>query len=121
MEEEEESEENKEILAKLTLNEKESQKTLTRLAEHLSRYKVITKEMAIKALVKTSKIRTDVDNRIIADYLSKNYDYFQKIKETSHKKFLKLISVINFETYLPNELIMNINYDEDKFFIVFGF
>ena len=118
MEEEEESEDSQDILTKLTLNEDDI-KSKVKLAEHLSRYKVITKEMVLRAIVKEPKARTDVDNRIIADYLTKNYDYFQKIKETSHKKFLKLISVINFETYLPNELIMNINYDEDKFFIVF--
>lgn len=119
MEEEEESEENREIERVITMKEKEELKSPSKLAQHLSRYKIITKDMVLKILVKNSKTRTDVENRIIADYLSKNYDYFQKIKETSHKRFLKLISVLSFETYLPNELIININFDEDKFFIVF--
>ena len=117
MEEEEDSEENREI--QKTLKEREEIKSPTKLAEHLSRYKTITKDMVLNILTKNSKSRTDVENRIIADYLSKNYEYFDKIKQTSHKRFLKLISVLSFETYLPNELIININFDEDKFFIVF--
>ena len=117
MEEEEDSEENREI--QKTLKEREEIKSPSKLAEHLSRYKTITKDMVLKILAKNSRARTDVENRIIADYLSKNYEYFDKIKQTSHKRFLKLISVISFETYLPNELIININFDEDKFFIVF--
>ena len=118
MEEEDENEDIQELEEKLPKNDR-LEKSPTKLAEHLSRYKIITKDMALKVLTKKSKMRTDVDNRIIADYLSKNYEYFQKIKETSNKRFLKLISVLNFETYIQNELIMNINYDEDKFFIVF--
>ena len=116
MEEEEDSEE-KEIQKKLTLyDEGEITKKIT---QHFSRYKVITKDDVLRILEKNTKSRTDVENRMIADYLSHNYDYFKKIKETSQKRFLKLISVIHFETYLPNELIININFDEDKFFVVF--
>ena len=118
MEEEEENEDSQDLLEKLPLKDK-IEKSPTKLAEHLSRYKIITKDMVLKILTKKSKTRTDVDNRIIADYLSKNFEYFQKIKETSNKRFLKLVSVLSFEIYLQNELIMNINYDEDKFFIVF--
>ena len=118
MEEEDENEDSQDLLEKLPIDDK-IEKSPTKLAEHLSRYKNITKDMVLKILIKNSKTRTDVDNRIIADYLSKNFEYFKKIKETSNKRFLKLISVLSFETYLQNELIMNINYDEDKFFIVF--
>jgi len=116
--EEEEDSDDREIQKKLTLNQDE-EKIHTKLTEHFSRYKNITKDMVLKILIKTPKSRTDVENRMIADYLSKNYDYFKKIKETSQKRFLKLISVISFETFNPNELIININYDEDKFFVVF--
>ena len=115
--EEEEDSEDKEIQKKLTLyNEGEITKKIT---QHFSRYKVITKDDILKILEKNTKSRTDVENRMIADYLSHNYDYFKKIKETSQKRYLKLISVLNFETFLPNELIININFDEDKFFVVF--
>ena len=118
MEEEEESEDSQDLLTKLSLNE-DTKKSPIKLAEHLSRFKVITKDMVLQILAKNSKTRTDVDNRIIADYLSKNYEYFQKIKEESQKRFLKLINVLRFESYLPNELIINVNYEEDRFFIVF--
>ena len=115
--EEEEDSEDKEIQRILTV--KDEGEIKTKVTQHFSRYKVITKDMILKILVKNSKTRTDVENRMIADYLSHNYDYFHKIKETSQKRFLKLINVLSFETYLPNELIININFDEDKFFIIF--
>ena len=115
--EEEEDSEDKEIQRILTV--KDEGEIKTKMTQHFSRYKVITKDMILKILVKNSKTRTDVENRMIADYLSHNYDYFHKIKETSQKRFLKLINVLSFETYLPNELIININFDEDKFFIIF--
>ena len=115
---EEEDSEDKRIEKKLTISN-ESEQTTGKITQHFSRYKTITKEMVLKMLVKHCKSRTDVENRMIADYLSHNFEYFKKIKETNQKKFLKLISVLGFETYLPNELIININFEEDKFFIVF--
>ena len=115
--EEEEDSEDKEIQKKLNLKEEDEIKT--KVTSHFSRYKTITKDDILKILTKNTKTRTDVENRMIADYLSHNYEYFKKIKETSQKRFLKLINVLRFETYLPNELIININFDEDRFFIVF--
>ena len=114
---EDEDSEDKEIQKILTA--KDEDEITKKITKHFSRYKIITKEMILKILIKNCKIRTDVENRMIADYLSHNYDYFHKIKQTSQKRFLKLINVLSFETYLPNELIININFDEDKFFIVF--
>ena len=90
MEEEEESEENKEINKRI-VSEEIFKKVHKRLAEHLSRFKDISKEMVEKILYKTPKSRTDVENRIVADYLSKNIEYFNSIKENNHSKFLKLI------------------------------
>ena len=117
MEEEEDSEE-KEIERKLTAKN-ENEPIVTKITQHFSRYKTITKEIVLKSLIKQYKIRTDVENRMIADYLSHNYDYFKRIKETNQKQFLKLISVLSFETYLPGDLIINVDYEEDKFFILF--
>ena len=117
MEEEEDSEE-KEIERKLTAKN-EDEPIVTKITQHFSRYKTITKEIVLKSLIKQYKIRTDVENRMIADYLSHNYDYFKRIKETNQKQFLKLISVLSFETYLPGDLIINVDYEEDKFFILF--
>lgn len=51
MEEEEESEENREIERVITMKEKEELKSPSKLAQHLSRYKIITKDMALKILV----------------------------------------------------------------------
>ena len=118
MEEEEESEENKEIHKKIE-SEEIFKKVNKKLAEHLSRFREITKEMVEKILYKIPKSRTDVENRIVADYLSKNIEYFNSIKENNHSKFLKLIAVLNFEHYLPGRIIMDLYFDDDKFFIVF--
>jgi len=118
MEEEEESEENKEIHKKI-VSEEIFKKVNKKLAEHLSRFREITKEMVEKILYKVPKSRTDVENRIVADYLSKNIEYFNSIKENNHSKFLKLIAVLNFEHYLPGRIIMDLYFDDDKFFIVF--
>ena len=118
MEEDEDSEEKKEIQHKLQ-NENIFNKSPKKLAEHLSRFKVITQEMVEKILYKAPKSRTDVENRVVADYLSKNIEYFNSIKENSHSKFLKLIAVLSFEHYLPGQIIMDLYFEEDKFFIVF--
>ena len=118
MDEEEESEENKEIHKKIA-SEEIFKKVNKKLAEHLSRFREITKEMVEKILYKIPKSRTDVENRIVADYLSKNIEYFNSIKENNHSKFLKLIAVLNFEHYLPGRIIMDLYFDDDKFFIVF--
>ena len=117
-EDEEDSEENKEIQEELILK-KDTSKKYKKLAQNLSRYSTITKEMVIKILYKTPKLRTDVENRIVADYLSKNIEYFSTIKENSQDRFLKLIAILNLEHYLPGNIIMDLYFEEDKFFIVF--
>ena len=117
-EEEEDSEEKNEIQNRLE-SEDFFKKPSKKLAEHLSRFKEITKEMVEKILYKAPKSRTDVENRIVADYLTKNIEYFNSLKENSHSKFLKLIAVLHFEHYLPRRIIMDLNFEEDKFFIVF--
>ena len=118
MEEDEESEESKEIKKHIETNNIFI-KSPKKLAEHLSRFKVITREMVVKILYATPKSRTDVENRVVADYLSQNYEYFNSIKENNQARFLKLIAVLNFEHFLPGNIIMDLNFEEDKFFIVF--
>ena len=118
MEEDEESEESKEIKKHIETNNIFI-KSPKKLAEHLSRFKVITREMVVKILYVTPKSRSDVENRAVADYLSQNYEYFNSIKENNQARFLKLIAVLNFEHFLPGNIIMDLNFEEDKFFIVF--
>ena len=118
MEEEEDSEENRELRRRLA-SEEFIPKSPKRLAEHLSRLREITKEMVEKILYQAPKSRTDVDNRAVADYLSKNISYFSSIKESSHSKFLKLVAALNFEYYLPGRTIMDLDFEDDKFFIIF--
>ena len=118
MEEEEDSEETRELKKRIT-SDSIFKKSPKKLAEHLSRFRKITKEMVIKILYTMPKSRTDVENRIVADYLSKNIEYFNSIKENNQERFLKLIAVLNFEHYLPGNIVMDLYFEEDKFFIVF--
>ena len=99
MEEEEDSEESKELKKRIT-SDSIFKKSPKKLAEHLSRFRKISREMVVKILYTVPKSRTDVENRIVADYLSKNIEYFNSIKESSQDRFLKLIAVLNFEHYL---------------------
>ena len=118
MEEEEDSEESKELKKRIT-SDSIFKKSPKKLAEHLSRFRKISREMVVKILYTVPKSRTDVENRIVADYLSKNIEYFNSIKESSQDRFLKLIAVLNFEHYLPGNIVMDLYFEEDKFFIVF--
>ena len=117
-EEEEDSEESKELKKRIT-SDSIFKKSPKKLAEHLSRFRKISMEMVVKILYAVPKSRTDVENRIVADYLSKNIEYFNSIKESSQDRFLKLIAVLNFEHYLPGNIVMDLYFEEDKFFIVF--
>ena len=85
----------------------------------LSRYKIINTEDVIKILQKDVKYRLDVENRMVGDYLSKNFTYFGDLKKLSISRYIKLIRVLTLEVYEANSII--INYDEilDKFYVVF--
>ena len=92
---------------------------LAKAPKHLSRFKNITQDQVIKILSKNKKLRIDVENRIVADYLTDHFDYFNQIIKSSRERFLKLISVLNFETVPSNTIIINIGEDNNNFYVLF--
>ena len=64
----------------------------------LSRYKIINTEDVIKILQKDVKYRLDVENRMVGDYLSKNFTYFGDLKKLSISRYIKLIRVLTLLT-----------------------
>jgi len=83
-----------------------------------SRFKIISQEQLIKLLSKNRKNRIDIENRMIADYLTQRFSYFYQIKITNKERFLKLISVLNLENISSNEIIINIGEDNNNFYVV---
>ena len=83
-----------------------------------SRFKKISQEQLIKLLSKNRKNRIDIENRMIADYLTQRFSYFYQIKITNKERFLKLISVLNLENISSNEVIINIGEDNNNFYVV---
>ena len=92
---------------------------MPKFAKNLSRFKNITQEQVLKLLSKNKKSRIDVENRMIADYLTQHYQYFNQIKDSSRERFLKLISVLSLENVSPNEIIINIGKENNNFYVIF--
>ena len=92
---------------------------LAKFSKHFSRFRNITQEQIIKILSKDKKARIDIENRMIADYLTDHFDYFNQIKQSSRERYLKLISVLNFENIPSNTIIINIGEENNNFYVIF--
>ena len=88
-------------------------------SKHLSRFRNITQDQVIKILNKDKKLRIDIENRLVADYLTEHFDYFEQIKESSSERFLKLISVLDLEIISSNTIIINVNEENNNFYVLF--
>ena len=93
--------------------------SITNLEFFLSSYKKITSQNVLTILSKNKKIRMDIENRMVADYLSKKYKYFQKIKEETKIGYLKLIPALRYETIQADEFIINIGDENNNLYIIF--
>ena len=89
-----------------------------KFSRRLSRFKVISHEQLIKLLSKNKKNRIDIENRMIADYLTQRFSYFFQIKLSNKERFLKLISVLNLENISSNEIIINIGEENNNFYVI---
>ena len=67
-------------------------------------------------LEKDKRIKADIIR--IKDYLSTHIDYFKNLLDQSEEKLLKLIPLLNFEVFKPNERIMNFGEEGDKCYIL---
>ena len=85
----------------------------------LSKYTEIKTEDVIKILQKDGKYRLDVENRMVADYLSSNFAYFRDLKKLSISRYIKLIRILSLEVYEANSIIINYGEIIDKFYVIF--
>ena len=84
----------------------------------LSRYKKISPQTIYVILSKNKNLRLDIENRMLADYLSKKFNYFKKIKDISKIGYLKLMSALKFEKIKANEIIINIGDENNNSYII---
>ena len=63
-------------------------------------------------------LKTQKDIKELKDYLSSNYDYFKNLFKQSEERFLKLIPLLRYEIFQPNEHIMNFGDEGDKCYIL---
>ena len=92
--------------------EKERQKKLEAEREK-EELKKVTK---ILKLDKDKKSKDDI--KILKDYLSTHYDYFKNLLKQSEERFLKLITLLKYETFNANERIMNFGEEGDKCYVL---
>ena len=92
--------------------EKERQKRLDKEKEKLE------KKNMIKLLKLPRDQKTKEIIKSLKDYLSAHYDYFTNLAKQSEERFLKLIPLLKYETYKPNERIMNFGEVGDKCYIL---
>ena len=79
----------------------------------------ITINQLIDKLSKPKQSRTKHDIKTISTYLTTKYDYFINLRKNGeHSKLERLISVLNLETFQPNETIINYGEIGDKFYIL---
>ena len=79
----------------------------------------VTKEYVFNHLLKSSDIRSNQENTLIAEYLSEHYQYFTKLKnKDSQLKVEKITKVCRIEKFSPGESIIKYGEIGDKFYIV---
>ena len=79
----------------------------------------ITKQDLYNFFRKAPSLRTNQEIEIFGDYLSKNFQYFQKLKnEDSQLKVEKITKICRLEKAFKGEPIINYGEEGDKFYIV---
>ena len=79
----------------------------------------ITSQKVLTILSKNKKVRMDIENRMVADYLSKKFNYFQKIKKETKIGYLRLIPALHYEKIPADEFIINIGDENNNLYIIF--
>ena len=85
----------------------------------LSNYKMISPENILAILTKSKKLRMDVENRMVGEYLSKKFKYFKKIKSENKLGFLKLIPFLKYDKRKKDEIIINIGDENNNLYVIF--
>ena len=80
--------------------------------------KTIAPQNVIGILAKSKKLRLDIENRMVADYLSVKYKYFQKIKDQYKIGYLKLIPALKYQKVEEDEIIINIGDENNNLYLI---
>ena len=79
----------------------------------------INKDLILTILNKNPKNRKENEIKIVANYLSENYEYFKNIKKIdSQLKVEKLAKVARIKIFYPGETIIRFGDIGDKFYII---
>lgn len=85
----------------------------------LSNYKIITPQNVLAILTKNKKLRMDIENRMVADYLSKKFKYFKNIKDEYKLGLLRLIPVLKYDKIKKDQTIINIGDENNNLYVIF--
>ena len=80
--------------------------------------KTIAPQNVIGILAKSKKLRLDIENRMVADYLSVKYKYFQKIRDQYKIGYLKLIPALKYQKVEEDEIIINIGDENNNLYLI---
>ena len=90
--------------------------------ERMKKNQKLKEKEKLNQIIKILKIEKEKkskdDIKELKDYLSSHYDFFRNLLKQSEERFLKLIPVLNFETFEANERIVNFGEEGDKCYVL---
>ena len=84
-----------------------------------SNYKIITPQNVIAILSKNKNLRMDMENRMVADFLTRKFKYFKNIKDEYKFEFLKLIPLLKYDIIKKGKTIIDIGEENNYLYIIF--
>ena len=84
-----------------------------------SNYKIITPQNVIAILSKNKNLRMDMENRMVADFLTRKFKYFKNIKDEYKLEFLKLIPLLKYDIIKKGKTIIDIGEENNYLYIIF--
>ena len=101
------------------LTNKIKRNSIANLEIFLSGYQKISSQKVLAIISKNKKLRMDIENRMVADYLSNKFNYFKKIKDESTVGYVRLIATLKLEAIPADEIIINIGDENNNLYIIF--
>ena len=101
------------------LTNKIKRNSIANLGPIFTEYKTLSQQNVIAILSKNKKVRMDIENRRVGEYLSRKFEYFKKIKDNNNNAYLRLIPALKFDTVQADEIIINIGDENNNIYIIF--
>ena len=101
------------------LTNKIKRNSIANLGPIFTEYKTLSQQNVIAILSKNKKVRMDIENRRVGEYLSRKFEYFKKIKDNNKNAYLRLIPALKFDTVQADEIIINIGDENNNIYIIF--